>query len=784
VAALLGLVVLVAAVGSAGVLWQFRRAERRRVDAEAAQRRAEALAARLALDRGRSLAERGDVARALPWMARALALAPPGDAALRHAIRANLAAWSGRLNPVRGLFESFWIPYSSGSGKHPRLLPFPSRGRLKPTFSPDGKTLLVIDRGDSVRLWSTSDGTPAGKAPTPRGIVRVFAFSPDAGTVLIAGTGSSSSDRSAQLWSSPDGTPIGQPMKHDAWVTAAAFSPDGRIVATGCASGAVRLWRASDATPLGPPWQVIADPPDRHGYHETIGFLSFSRDGEVLLVAGAERRGSDPKQQGLTTLLRVRDGTRIGSPLATTDPVVTAVFSPGGRLVLTGMCGGLGADEWAAALLSLADGSLIGAQRTHSVFTNGQIWSMALSPGGSAVLHTGWKDKEVAQLWDPAASQLIGPILAHQAAVAFAAFSPDGRRILTAAEDGTARLWDAADGTPVGPVLPHRWPVRAMAMSPDGKTVLTASLDGSVRLWPAAELRIGADPAWIGAPLEYAETPSDARPSPRGLEPVWAEFAPDSRTFWVARQGSLRLWKVPNDDSLRWPLLREDRSNPGVFLPDGQEVYVPTSDAPGKMITEAIRAPTTLWERHERLRGYVGDFSAPHPGGKLMLAVSAQTARLIPRLIGGKQPSDRPGPWSASHRGRIRAAIFSLDGQTLVTGGDDRVARLWSVSTGKPIGKPMRHQGPVTLLAVSPDGRTVLTASEDRTVRLWSIDDGTPIGPPLVHPGPVRAAGFSPDGRQVLTGTEDKVTRTWKAPAPIPGDPLYRPGVVWTSCPA
>ncbi|AUX36286.1 MULTISPECIES: hypothetical protein [Sorangium] len=110
------------------------------------------------------------------------------------------------------------------------------------------------------------------------------------------------------------------------------------------------------------------------------------------------------------------------------------------------------------------------------------------------------------------------------------------------------------------------------------------------------------------------------------------------------------------------------------------------------------------------------------------------------------------------HEQPLRAAVWSHDGQWVLSASDDGTARLWNAGgTGDPV-VFTGHGGPINTLAFSPDDKRVLTASEDGTARLWGAG-GNLIAVLDAGGGPVRRAAWSPDGGRVVTASADHVAR-------------------------
>ncbi len=113
------------------------------------------------------------------------------------------------------------------------------------------------------------------------------------------------------------------------------------------------------------------------------------------------------------------------------------------------------------------------------------------------------------------------------------------------------------------------------------------------------------------------------------------------------------------------------------------------------------------------------------------------------------------------HDGRCNAIGFSPDGLSLVSAGDDMVARTWNTVTGS-LKKELRgHTEQVFAAIYHPDGTRIATAGRDGSIRIWDAETGEELLRLQGHSGYVFSLAFSPDGSTLLSGSGDSTLRLW-----------------------
>ena len=83
----------------------------------------------------------------------------------------------------------------------------------------------------------------------------------------------------------------------------------------------------------------------------------------------------------------------------------------------------------------------------------------------------------------------------------------------------------------------------------------------------------------------------------------------------------------------------------------------------------------------------------------------------------------------AGHEGGIKAVAIDPQGRWLVTGSDDKTARLWDLQAADPspdVRVLRGHEDRITAVAIDPQGRWLVTGSEDKTARLWDLQAADP----------------------------------------------------------
>lgn len=307
-------------------------------------------------------------------------------------------------------------------------------------------------------------------------------------------------------------------------------------------------------------------------------------------------------------------------------------------------------------------------------------------------------------------SSRIGPqrtLQGHRGTVSGVAFSPDGQRLVTGSEDGTAKVWETASGRELYSLTARQGMILCVAFSPDGQRIVTGTGDwasgqhpGEAIVWNAANGQKLFDLKGHNYYLWSVAFSSDGRRLLTGAGD--RNHTAGEAKVWDAVSGQEILSLAGCTESLR----------AAVFSPDGRRI-----------VTASVAGTSKMWD--------------------------AATGQPLFPLSG--------------HQAPITCVAFSVDGQRFVTGSWDRTAIVWETATGRPLFTRKGHAEAVWCVAFSPDGQRFVTGSMDQTVKVWNSRQEEAAFTIKGHAGMVRSVAFSADGSRILTGSEDGTAKIWDA---------------------
>lgn len=108
----------------------------------------------------------------------------------------------------------------------------------------------------------------------------------------------------------------------------------------------------------------------------------------------------------------------------------------------------------------------------------------------------------------------------------------------------------------------------------------------------------------------------------------------------------------------------------------------------------------------------------------------------------------------------VRAVCRVGDEDRIVTGGNDKAAKVWSFSDGQQLCS-LPHGDIINAVCMVPSGNLLVSACDDRTIRMWNLESKEPVCTFEGHAGGVLSIDVTGDGTQMLSGSREPELRLW-----------------------